>query len=54
VLLVDWAELSYDQAALALDVPVGTVRSRLNRARRKIRTALDDIHSASSEERSHD
>ena len=51
LLLVDWAELSYDQAALALDVPVGTVRSRLNRARRKIRAALDDI---SSEEHSHD
>jgi RNA polymerase sigma factor (sigma-70 family) len=54
LLLVDWAELSYDQAALALDVPVGTVRSRLNRARRKIREALDDIHSVRPEEHSHD
>jgi RNA polymerase sigma factor (sigma-70 family) len=45
LLLVDWAELTYDQAALALRVPVGTVRSRLNRARRKIREALDDINS---------
>ena len=41
VLLVDWAELSYEQAASALRVPVGTVRSRLNRARRKVREALD-------------
>lgn len=54
LLLVDWAELSYDQAALALQVPVGTVRSRLNRARRKIREALDDINSTSPEEHSHD
>jgi len=54
VLLVDWAELTYDQAALALDVPVGTVRSRLNRARRKIREALDDINSLPAEEHHHD
>jgi RNA polymerase sigma-70 factor, ECF subfamily len=44
VLLVDWAELSYDQAASALRVPVGTVRSRLNRARRKVREALGGIN----------
>jgi RNA polymerase sigma-70 factor (ECF subfamily) len=54
LLLVDWAELTYDQAALALDVPVGTVRSRLNRARRKIREALDDINSLPAEEHHHD
>ena len=54
LLLVDWAELTYDQAALALDVPVGTVRSRLNRARRRIREALDDINSTAPEEHSHD
>lgn len=30
-------ELSYEDAALALDLPVGTVRSRLSRARRRIR-----------------
>jgi RNA polymerase sigma factor (sigma-70 family) len=45
VLLVDWAELSYDQAASALRVPVGTVRSRLNRGRRKVREALGGINS---------
>jgi len=54
LLLVDWAELTYDQAALALGVPVGTVRSRLNRARRKIREALDDINSVLSEEHRND
>lgn len=44
VLLVDWAELSYHEAANALGVPVGTVRSRLNRARRKVREALGGIN----------
>ncbi|MFJ9866595.1 RNA polymerase sigma factor [Streptomyces sp. NPDC101165] len=40
LLLVAWAELTYQEVAEALDIPVGTVRSRLNRARRKVRTAL--------------
>jgi len=35
--MVLWAGLSYDQAAVALGVPVGTVRSRLSRARSRIR-----------------
>jgi RNA polymerase sigma factor (sigma-70 family) len=37
LLLFAWEELSYDDIAQALDIPVGTVRSRLNRARRRIR-----------------
>ncbi|WP_082574398.1 MULTISPECIES: RNA polymerase sigma factor [unclassified Nocardioides] len=40
LLLVAWAELSYAEVAAALHLPVGTVRSRLNRARRKVRTTL--------------
>jgi RNA polymerase sigma factor (sigma-70 family) len=40
LLLIAWADLSYDEAAVALEIPVGTVRSRLNRARRKTREAL--------------
>ena len=39
VLLIAWGDLSYDEAAQALGIPVGTVRSRLNRARRKVREA---------------
>ena len=42
LLLFAWADLNYDQIAEALRVPVGTVRSRLNRARRQLRTALAD------------
>jgi RNA polymerase sigma-70 factor (ECF subfamily) len=30
----------FDEVAVALDIPVGTVRSRLHRARRKTREAL--------------
>lgn len=41
VLLVTWAELSYEQAAESLGIPVGTVRSRLNRARGRLRDILN-------------
>jgi len=40
LLLVAWADLTYQECADALGLPVGTVRSRLNRARRKMRKAL--------------
>jgi RNA polymerase sigma-70 factor (ECF subfamily) len=40
LLLIAWGDLSYDEVASALEIPVGTVRSRLNRARRKVREAL--------------
>jgi RNA polymerase sigma factor (sigma-70 family) len=37
LILYVWEELSYEEIAAALAVPVGTVRSRLNRARRNLR-----------------
>ncbi|MFD7818805.1 RNA polymerase sigma factor [Streptomyces sp. NPDC059785] len=40
VLLVAWAGLDYEEAAHALGIPVGTVRSRLHRARSRLREAL--------------
>lgn len=43
LLLVAWADLTYQEVAEALSIPVGTVRSRLNRARKKVRAALGDI-----------
>jgi RNA polymerase sigma-70 factor (ECF subfamily) len=36
-----WSELSYEEAAVALGVPVGTVRSRLARARSRLRDEID-------------
>lgn len=43
LLLIAWAELSYDEAATALGVPVGTIRSRISRARRRLRDALGGV-----------
>ena len=40
LLLIAWCDLTYDEVAQALAIPIGTVRSRLNRARRKVREAL--------------
>ncbi|WP_327326062.1 RNA polymerase sigma factor [Streptomyces sp. NBC_01210] len=43
LLLVAWADLGYQEVAEALSIPVGTVRSRLNRARKKVRSALGGV-----------
>ena len=40
LLLVAWAGFSGEEAARALDIPSGTARSRLHRARGKLRAAL--------------
>ncbi|MGH6988748.1 MAG: RNA polymerase sigma factor [Stellaceae bacterium] len=44
ILMVGWDGMSYDEAALRLAVPTGTVRSRLSRARQELREALREAH----------
>lgn len=41
LLLFAWADLAYEQIAAALGLPLGTVRSRLHRARAHLRAALE-------------
>lgn len=41
LLLVAWADLTSEEAGQALGIPAGTARSRLHRARRQLRAALD-------------
>ncbi|MCC5575193.1 RNA polymerase sigma factor [Microtetraspora sp. AC03309] len=40
LLLVAWADLTYEETAEALKIPIGTVRSRLHRIRAKLRRHL--------------
>jgi RNA polymerase sigma-70 factor (ECF subfamily) len=42
LLLIAWADCTYEEAAAVVGIPIGTVRSRLNRARRKVRQALGE------------
>ncbi|MGB9013571.1 MAG: sigma-70 family RNA polymerase sigma factor [Aeromicrobium sp.] len=42
--LVDVDQLAYKEAAEALGIPVGTVMSRLSRARSRVRKHLADAH----------
>jgi len=44
LLLVALADLTYDEVGLALGLKNGTVASRLNRARRKLREALGGVN----------
>ena len=41
LLLFAWEELSYQSVAEALELPIGTVRSRLNRARARLRELIE-------------
>lgn len=54
LLLFAWADFGYQEIAEALDIPVGTVRSRLNRARRKLRAASGAAGSPLIEARVHE
>jgi RNA polymerase sigma factor, sigma-70 family len=40
VLLLAWGEMSYPEIAATLDLPVGTVKAKIHRARIKLRKAL--------------
>lgn len=41
LLLVVWGELSYEEAAFALGIPLGTVRSRIARARERLARSIE-------------
>ncbi|MGH8705866.1 MAG: RNA polymerase sigma factor [Burkholderiales bacterium] len=47
LLLVALEDMSYDAAARALDIPIGTVMSRLSRARAKLRATLAGLPAGS-------
>lgn len=53
LLLFAWAQLSYEEIAFALDIPVGTVRSRLHRARRQMRVGHTENSSLTTLEPRH-
>lgn len=44
IILRDIEDLEYEEISKVLDIPLGTVRSRLNRAREFLQIALDNLH----------
>jgi RNA polymerase sigma factor (sigma-70 family) len=54
LLLYAWGDLDYEGVAQALDIPVGTVRSRLNRVRRQLRHSIGQDYLVKEVERGRD
>ena len=50
LLLIAWEQLTYQETARALAIPVGTVRSRLHRARTQVRQVLAGTHAEATYE----
>ncbi len=42
VLLIGLEQLSYEEAAAVLDIPLGTLMSRLHRGRKRLRTLMSE------------
>jgi RNA polymerase sigma factor (sigma-70 family) len=54
LLLFVWADFSYAEVAEALGVPIGTVRSRISRARARLRDALEVVPALAPHQPIHD
>jgi RNA polymerase sigma-70 factor (ECF subfamily) len=54
LLLYAWEDLSYKEIATALGIPIGTVRSRLARARRRFRELSGDMRAVEEREQRRD
>jgi RNA polymerase sigma-70 factor, ECF subfamily len=46
IVLVEFEEFSYEEAAATIGCPIGTVRSRLNRAKARLKENLAELFSA--------
>ncbi len=49
MVLVLWSQLTYEEAAVMLKIPVGTVRSRVSRLRDKLQHSLIALNTLEKE-----